>query len=1294
MRCLPLVALGLLWPHVAPADAGPETPIGAARVDSTPDGPIRRGGYLARGSESRGGGQRIWAKAVALGGDAPGAALIVSVDNVAVPGAVVEELAARLKARAGIARERLALGSSHSHSTPCLARAIPNIFGKPIPPDQEARIEAYTRGLVDKLERVCLHALADRKPGRLSWARGSVDFAANRRTKGGPVGHDLPVLRANAPDGTLRAVVANYACHCVTIPPGENTVDGDWAGYAQAAIEADHPGCVALTLIGCGADANPTKQYAPGAAVAHGRALADEVNRLLKGPWADLPAPTGFELERIALPFDTLPTRAQLEALVRAGGPPGYNASTWLARLDKGESLPASLPYSAQAWRFGDRLLMVLLPGEVVVDYALRLKKEFDAARLWVTAYANDVPCYVPSERVLREGGYEGGGAMIYYGHPTRLKPGVEGAHHRRGPQGRGPRVRTSEPEGCSWRDAGATVADRGGPGVPDEAGPEVELVAAEPLVESPVAVDFGGDGRLWVCEMRDYPMGLDNDWKPGGAVKVLEDRDRDGRYETATTFLDGLPFPTGVMAWRKGVLICAAPEILYAEDTDGDGKADVRRVLYQGFSTENYQARVNGLAYGLDNWVYGANGLIGGKIRGTANGREVNIGGRDFRFRPDTGEFEPASGLTQQGRTRDDWGNQFGGNNSILIQHYPLPDHDARRNPRVAAPSPAVLLSRDPDSSLLFPASRTSPATATRRAPQSRHLGVQPVNLPRRAARPGIRGKRVRLRAGAQPRQPARPRPVGRDIRRPPRGGSEAHSEFLASTDPWFSPTMVRTGPDGALWVVDMYRFVIEHPRWISPQQLAGLDIRAGADRGRIYRIVPDDRPARAVPRHDELSTRDLAAALDSPNGTLRDTVHRLLAHRGDRSAAPVLAGIARGSQHPEARAQALGTLDGIGGLESATIVGAMADPHPGVRREAARLAGPRLGRDPTIGRALLALVDDPAITVRFQVALALGDSTAPEAGVALGRIAARDGEDRWVRAPRSSSSATSHGGVILARVLAAAGPRGPSPALVEPLVATAAGAGDRRALVGLLGAAGSSKPEPWRLGAIATLLEGPRARGARRRPGRPGGDRLGARTLAADELGPAGLASRGDPPPGAVPARPRRRPRRRPGRSPRPGRAVRGPACGDPRPVPARRPRRRGDRRPLAAARPNGPRLGPRRPPRPRGDGRGAPGGHRSGADCSRPDRCGAPRASAGTWFRRPPPPRFGRLRAARDRPARKATFSTPTPRPGRRGVTRRGAAQSSNGPAPRATRSAGPVTWSGPTSPPSPTPRQTPS
>ena len=282
------------------------------------------------------------------------------------------------------------------------------------------------------------------------------------------------------------------------------------------------------------------------------------------------------------------------------------------------------------------------------------------------------------------------------------------------------------------------------------KAGMKVELVASEPLIQSPVAIDFGADGKLWVCEMRDYPTGIDGHWKPGGVIKVLEDRDGDGRYDTATSFLEGLPFPTGVMAWRKGVLVCAAPEILYAEDTDGDGKADRRQVLFQGFATENYQARVNGLSYGLDNWVYGANGLIGGTIRGTATGREVNIGGRDFRIQPDTGVMEPASGLTQQGRVRDDWGEPVRRQQQHLDPALPLPDHYARRNPRVAAPVAGGLrparpgeppgLSRQPDARAVQPAAERQP----------RHLGVQPADLPRHPARPGLRGQRLHLRAGA----------------------------------------------------------------------------------------------------------------------------------------------------------------------------------------------------------------------------------------------------------------------------------------------------------------------------------------------------------------------------------------------------------------------------------------------------------------------------------------------------------------------------------------------------------------
>ena len=400
--------------------------VGAAKIDITPDFPVRLSGYGGRREEADSIEQRIWAKALAIRNGAESPAVLITVDNCGAPDYITEEVAATLKQDAAVPREQFVICSTHTHSAPYLSGVLRTLFGVPIPEAHRANIDRYTRELTEKLKQVAEAALADLCPGSLSWGEGRVGFADNRRTKGGPVDHALPMLRAVGADGGLRAILTSYACHCTTLGGDFNAVCGDWAGYAGAYIEADYPNATALVAIGCAGDANPAPRTGLNFARQHGHAIAAEVNRLLGSELTPIAGKLTGQVTRIDLPFDTLPTRQEWQKRVEGGGAIGYHAQIQLDRLDRGEALQTALPYPIQIWAFGDELAVVFLPGEVVVDYSIRLKRECDASRLWVNAYCNDVPCYIPSRRILREGGYEGEGAMIYYDRPTRFAPAVE----------------------------------------------------------------------------------------------------------------------------------------------------------------------------------------------------------------------------------------------------------------------------------------------------------------------------------------------------------------------------------------------------------------------------------------------------------------------------------------------------------------------------------------------------------------------------------------------------------------------------------------------------------------------------------------------------------------------------------------------------------------------------------------------------------------------------------------------------------------------------------------------------
>lgn len=402
--------------------------VGVARVDITPQYPIRLTGYASRQKESEGVAQRLYARALALGDGGERPAILITVDNCGIPATIRDEVASYLRKKKHVDPDRVALCSTHTHSGPWVEGFAPNIFGGPIPKDQLQRVQRYTRELTQALESVALQALKDQAPARLTRGLGKADFAANRRTKGGPVDHDLPALFVTGLDGKLRAIFLSYACHCTTLGGEFNQVCGDWAGYAAEDLEQEHPGSIALVALGCAGDANPSPRSTLDLARQHGQEIATAVDSVLSGRLLPVEGQLTCRTQRIELPFEDLPTKADWERLAQQTNAIGSQARLNLARLKRREQLPTVLPYMIQTWTFGDSLAIVFLPGEVVVDYSLRLKRELDATRLWINAYANDVPCYIPSERILQEGGYEGGGAMVYYDQPTRLATGIEDA--------------------------------------------------------------------------------------------------------------------------------------------------------------------------------------------------------------------------------------------------------------------------------------------------------------------------------------------------------------------------------------------------------------------------------------------------------------------------------------------------------------------------------------------------------------------------------------------------------------------------------------------------------------------------------------------------------------------------------------------------------------------------------------------------------------------------------------------------------------------------------------------------
>ena len=1064
-----LVGLAVWWglsltaAGVAARADGPGLRAGAAIAEITPEvGAAIVGGFAP--SPSKAVHDPLHARCLVLDDGAKKIALVV-VDLLGIHRQVSDEARRRIHERYAIPPDAVLISATHTHS------AASAIGGPPEPPaDGPRMLEPYQERVVERIVEGVGRAVAALRPAEAGFGTASApDHVFNRRwflkpgtmppnpfgeidqvkmnppagspdllDPAGPTNPTVSFLSVREPGGRPIALYASYGLHYVG-GVGDGDISADYFALFAAEVarllapSGDGPAMVALMANGASGDINnidfrsPRPRQEPYEQMRH---VAHDVARRVAEAVPGVVHARSLRLDARYRELDVnrrVPTPEQLAWATRtletpepAGGkvdlPRIYARRTLdLAAAPKIARLPL------QVLRIGPGVVATM-PCEVFCEIGQEFAERSALSPTIFVSLGHGYFGYLPSARHHRLGGYE-----TWLG-TNKLEPAAAAALLD-ALVAMTKDLAAASPSSPAAVKAATVVAP----------GYDLRLAAAEPAVVDPVAITFDERGRPYVVEYRDYPQGPPAGSPALSRVVRLDDADGDGFYEGSTVVADSVPFAQGVLAIRGGLLVTAAPDVLMLVDDDGDGRADRREVVATGFKVGNPQLRAACPQIDIDNSVSITGGLSGGVVTrpGQQAAEGVSIDRRDVRIDLAAGRISAASGFGQFGNAFDDLGRRFTTSN---------------RNPVIAVRLPAAALGRNTfvdlgggyeDAAPSGAASRVFPIADTQ-ATAASHTGTHTSACGLTIFRGDLLGPDAV--GDAFICEPVSHLVTRRRLR--PAGGSFSSdhvgadgAEFIASRDPWFRPVFTATGPDGAVWVVDMCRRTIEHPQYMPPGLAETLDLRAGDRAGRIWRIQREGLTARpwVVPT----TAAAAAALLADPNGWRRTTAQRLLVEGRFADAEAAVRTLLTSAPPPIAIVHALWTLHGLGRITAADVRAAAGADSAGVRETAARLA-PLVDADSLAAEVADRLGDDDDTHVRLAATLAAAGSRAPSATATLAAAAGRAPHDPWIDGA-VLSGAVGRAAPLLESVAAASAANAadePLVEFVERLAATAAGA------------------------------------------------------------------------------------------------------------------------------------------------------------------------------------------------------------------------------------------------------------